>query len=428
MRLSILLLGATVLALPIQHDSEKLAYSELVSLVGGSNGNSDSGIPVKRDVSNSNNISNLTMVMFKEDVLTEAKLNHVKALLSTDSTVQRLYDIGKSENGSGVVGYVGYFCPEALNIISKCPTVSVSQHDETVSGGAKVVEEGQDVRKRDSHQSQTPWYLSRISHFKNVPGSDYIAPHDTQRPTSIYIIDSGVRTTHNHFGGRARWGANFYNTINEDEHGHGTGVAGVAASVSKDARIYGVKVLGKDNTGSLTGVIAGLEWALNHASQSPAKSVINMSFGSSISSIYEPLLFRAVKLGIPLVFSAGNSDNDACSISPAESSRRYEGVYTVGSTNENDVQSDFSGWGDCVSLLAPGENIYAPTSKSDDAYVFWEGTSMSSPQVAGLASYWLSLLPLDPPSLEWLLTQNRGQLKVKKGTPNILAWNMYFWP
>lgn len=427
MRLSNLLLGAAVLALPLEHDSEKLAYSELVSLVGGRSDESGYDVFVKRELTSSGSVSNLTMVMFKEDTLTEAKLNHVKSLLDTGSTVQRLYDVGKLENGSGVVGYVGSFCPEALVLISKCPTVSVSQQDEMVSGDAKIVEPGQRVLKRDSHKSQTPWYLSRISHLTNVPGADYISPHDAQLPTSIYIIDSGVRTTHAHFGGRAKWGANFYNAINEDEHGHGTGVAGVAASVSKDAKIYGVKVLGKDNTGSLTGVVAGLEWALNHGSQSPAKSVINMSFGSSISSIYEPLLFRAVKLGIPLVFSAGNSDNDACSISPAESSRRYEGVYTVGSTDENDIQSDFSGWGECVSLLAPGDNIYAPTSKSDSSYVFWEGTSMSSPQVAGLGSYWLSLLPLDPPSLEWLLTRNRGQLKVKKGTPNILAWNMYFW-
>lgn len=262
------------------------------------------------------------------------------------------------------------------------------------------------------------------SSYKNVPGTNYISPRDTQLPTSIYIIDSGVRTTHAHFGGRAKWVANFYNTINEDEHGHGTGVAGVAASVSKDAKIYDVKVLGKDNTGSLTGVVADLEWAINHGSLSPANSVINMSFGSSISFIYEPLLLRAVT---PLVFSAGNSDNDACSFSPAESSRRYEGVYTVGSTNENDIQSDFSGWGECVSLLAPGENIYALTTRSDSSYVFWEKTSMPSPQIAGLASYWLSLLQLDPPSLEWLLTRNRGQLKVRKGTPNILAWNMYFW-
>ncbi|KAG5372865.1 Alkaline extracellular protease [Yarrowia sp. C11] len=417
MRFSTLLFGATVLALPL--DSERLAYSKLVSLVGGNRGSHLD----RREVPSHD--SNLSMVMFKEDVLTEQKLNHVKALLSTNSTIQQLYDVGKLDNGSGVVGYMGSFSHKAVNLISQCPTVSVLQHDEVIIGGAREIPEPQEVRKRYSTPSETPWYLSRISHLENSPDSAYISPHPAQVPTNIYILDSGIRTTHSHFSGRAVWGANFYNSIDEDEHGHGTGVAGVAASVSKDAKIIGVKVLGKDNTGSLTGVIAGLEWALNHASESPVKSIINMSFGSSVSSVYEPLIARAVRMGIPLVFSAGNTDQDACSLSPAESANRYNGVYSVGSTDENDVQSHFSGWGECVTLLAPGENIYAPSSKSDNSYVFWEGTSMSSPQVAGLASYWLSVLPLDLPSLDWTLTQNRGRVHVKNGTPNILAWNMF---
>lgn len=421
MRLSILvILFSLVCALPL-YDSEKLAYSELVELVGDRS--------VKRDLSQPS--SNLTIVMFEENCTISAKLTHVKSLLSTNSSIQQLYDIGKFETGSGVVGYVGNFCSEALEMIQKCPAINVLQGDQIVRGGGKMQKGAahtlhtRELQNRDHWRTDNRWYLSRISHRENTLNSDYIVSHDPMRPTDVYIIDSGVRVTHESFNGRAKWGANFHNEINTDENGHGTGVAGVAASVSPHATLIGVKVLGSDNTGSLAGVLAGLEWALNQASSSNIKSIINMSFGSSSSAIYEPLIKRAVDMGVPLVFSAGNLNEDACSISPAESSSRYPGVFTVGSSNEKDVQSTFSGWGKCVSLLAPGENIYAPTAKSDSSYTFWEGTSMSSPQVTGLASYWLSVLPLDLPSLDWLLTQNRGRVQVKNNTPSILAWNMY---
>ena len=247
----------------------------------------------------------------------------------------------------------------------------------------------------------------------------------TSYPTNIYILDSGIRTSHEAFAGRALWGANFADNTNSDLNGHGTAVASMAAAVSVESTIWGVKVLQHDS-GALSWIVAGLEWSINHATQRNQKAVINMSVGSGAVDIYDRFMEIAQQRNIVITVAAGNANQDACQTSPAKSSKGNIGVYTVGSTGEDDVQSGFSNWGDCVTLLAPGEGIKGASKDSDNTYLYWTGTSMSAPVFAGLAAYWMSLTSLDYANLQYMLTRNTGLVTgIKGNTPNILAWNLH---
>lgn len=418
MRLSIILFSALALALPLKDISSE--YDQLLALVKGSH----SSDLTKRELKS-------YIIMFTEDASISAKLAHVKNILQNtehNAHIEKVYDVGKSANGTGVVGYVGSFSNATLALIAESGCVSIQQEDTTVHGLGYESPNSIEKRAKFETSGNAPWHLARISHASNPQGtpqgSEYVY-RDGTIDTNIYIVDSGTRVSHSIFGGRAHWGANFYNNIDEDEHGHGTAVAGIAASVSLKAQIIAVKVLGPQNSGSLSGIISGLEWAINNAATQKGRSIINMSIGSDNTEVYQRLISKAVAMGIPLTFAAGNSNNDACSVAPASYSKDFNGVYTVGASTENDEQASWSGWGSCVTLLAPGEDIRTASRRGDDVYSTWVGSSMSAPQVAGIASYWLSIIPFDLPSLDWMLTQNIGRLQTHSNTPNIIAWNFH---
>lgn len=408
MKLSLLFsLTSLALALPIQTSE----YSQLLDLI------SNQGVE-KRDLT-----LKPTIVMFTDNSTISDKLEHVKSIIENNH-IEKLYDIN-SENGSGVAGYVGTFTNETLALIAASGIISIVEEDSVVHGLGSEQLEARDTYTTDGG---APWHLGRISHLqnpRNTPqASEYVYRSGTL-DTNIYIVDSGVRTTHQAFGGRAHWGANFNNDVNEDEHGHGTAVASIAAGVSKNAQIYAVKVLGPNNSGSLSGILAGFEWAINHAAGQKGRSVINMSIGSDSTEVYKTLVAKALEKNIALFFAAGNNNEDACNVSPARFAQGNTGVFTVGASNLADNMEDWSGYGNCVSLVAPGVNIASASRRGDDVYTTWKGTSMASPIVAGIASYWLSIIDLDMPSLEWFLTQNKGNVNTHNNTPNILAWNFH---
>ncbi|AOW07435.1 peptidase S8/S53 domain-containing protein [Yarrowia lipolytica] len=414
MKLSLLLLSTLAVALPIAQQPAS-EYNQLLDLIN----NQDLE---KRDIS-----GQPTIVMFTDNSTISDKLAHVKAIIGNDH-IEKLYDVSSTEKGAGVAGYVGTFSNETLALIADAGCISIFQEDIIVKGLG--LEE--DLEERDSSiyttESGQPWHLGRISHLqnpRNTPqASEYVYRTGT-RDTNIYVVDSGVRTSHVAFGGRAHWGANFNNDVDEDEHGHGTAVASIAASISKNAQIYAVKVLGPQNTGSLSGILAGMEWAINHAAGQKGQSVINMSIGSDSTEVYKTLIQKALEKNIALFFAAGNNNEDACTVSPARFAKDFTGVFTVGASNLADNMEDWSGYGNCVSMVAPGVAISSASRRGDDVWTSWKGTSMASPIVAGIASYWMSIINFDLPSLEWVLTQSKGLVNTHNNTPNILAWNFH---
>jgi len=163
--------------------------------------------------------------------------------------------------------------------------------------------------------------------------------------------------------------------------GHGTMVAGLIHLVAPTARLMPVKVFQGDGTSSFSQIISGIYWAIDHGAD-----VINMSFSSTQSS---QELMRAINIansqGVICVASVGN-DGKQIMVYPAG----YHQVIGVASTNNRDVRSAFSNYGDgVVTVAAPGEgNITLYPGKN---YAEVWGTSFSAPLVAGGAALLVQL-------------------------------------
>jgi len=212
---------------------------------------------------------------------------------------------------------------------------------------------------------------------------------------NVYVLDTGVRITHEEFGGTAEWGANFAGGANQDANGHGTHCAGTIAGktygLAKSAKIIAVKVLGDSGSGSYSGIISGVEWAAKNG-----KGVANMSLGGGYSAALNAAVNEAAKEGVIFANAAGNSNANSCSFSPASAE---DGV-CVGSTelasrlgSQTDSRSSFSNYGPCNHIFAPGSSIVSAYAGSDSRYATLSGTSMAAPHVAGVLAIGMQEFP-----------------------------------
>ncbi|KAK4610342.1 Subtilisin-like protease 2 [Fulvia fulva] len=278
-------------------------------------------------------------------------------------------------------------------------------------------------------QNSSTWGLGRISHRES--GSNSYSYDDSAGEGSfIYVIDTGVYTEHNEFEGRASMGANFIDGEEDsDGQGHGTHCSGTAAGktygVAKKASIIGVKVLGSDGSGTNSGVLRGVEWAVNNAKESGHidRTVLSMSLGGTFSQTTNDAIEQAVAEGAFISVAAGNDGEDASNSSPASA----PGACTVGATNEADSRSDFSNFGKILDIFAPGEEILSSWIGGKTATRTISGTSMACPHIAGLAAYLIGLEgPRSPAELcsriQELATTDVIQ-GVGDGSPNLLAYN-----
>lgn len=229
------------------------------------------------------------------------------------------------------------------------------------------------------------WHLDR-SDQQSLPldGAPY-APIYTGAGQRVYIIDTGVFTMHDDFGGRATMGLDLVEEYLGpfDNNGHGTHCSSIAAGanhgIAPNADIVGVKVLGSGGSGATSDVIQGIQWAVKHAGRKT--SVISLSLGGPKSSSLDKAVVSASGKHI-VVVAAGNSNSDACKSSPSGASGD---VITVGSTTNTDSKSDFSSYGPCVDIFGPGSNIVAAFIGGTSATKSLSGTSMATPYIAGIA-------------------------------------------
>ncbi|MET7751741.1 S8 family serine peptidase [Micromonospora sp. NPDC005367] len=278
------------------------------------------------------------------------------------------------------------------------------------------VEQNHTVSIAGTQPNPPSWGLDRIDQ-RNLPlNSSYTYPN-TASNVRAYIIDTGIRFTHNDFGGRAVSG---YDAIDggtaDDCNGHGTHVAGTvggsAYGVAKGVQLVGVRVLNCQGSGTNAQVVAGIDWVTANAVK-PA--VANMSLGGSANSAIDTAVTNSINSGITYAVAAGNGDifgnrQNACNYSPA----RVGPAITVGATQNNDSAASFSNYGTCVDILAPGVNITSAWYTSNTATNTISGTSMASPHVAGVAALVLSAGPgLTPQQVRDSLVDN--------STPNVLT-------
>ncbi len=301
-------------------------------------------------------------------------------------------------------------------------TMTESQARRLAADPAVAYVEQDQVLTVQATQSNPTWGLDRIDQ-RNRPLSSSFTYPNTASNVRAYIIDTGIRTTHNDFGGRATWGTNTVDSNNTDCNGHGTHVAGTVGGntygVAKQVRLVAVKVLNCSGSGTTAGVINGVNWVTANAVK-PA--VANMSLGGGLSTTLDNAVANSINSGITYAVAAGNSNANACNSSPA----RTPAALTVGSTTNTDARSSFSNYGTCLDLFAPGSSITSTWHTSNTATNTISGTSMASPHVAGAAALVLGANPSWSPSqVSSYLTSNATTGVVTSpgtGSPNRLLF------
>ena len=281
-------------------------------------------------------------------------------------------------------------------------------------------------------QSHAPWGLARISHRARTSNPDTYYYSDTAgRGTRVYVLDTGIRLTHSEFGPpasrRAVWGANFVpSSPDADEDGHGTHVAGVIAGrtygVAKKATVVAVKVLDKTGTGSMSGLLRGLNWAVDDAKRRGVvrRAVVNMSLTGARTESVNDGVRAAAEAGMTVVVAAGNDGGDVAEWSPASAAS----AVTVGAMDKEDRRAEFSNWGKEVDVFAPGVGVESASNESDKATGALSGTSVAAPHVAGLAAYFIAREGLSGSAVKKrvLSAANKG-VSDRKGSADRIAYN-----
>jgi subtilisin family serine protease len=254
-------------------------------------------------------------------------------------------------------------CPEAWDTQTGDPNVIVA-----------VVDSGADLDHED--------LVDNI--WRNM-GEDWVGGI----PGNNGVDDDGNGKTDDYYG----W--NFIKDDNDpdDDNDHGTHCSGTIGAVGNNgigisgvnwqASIMALKFLDKNGDGTAADEIKAIEYAIDNGAQ-----VISASFsGYYYSQAEYDAIWDAGDAGILFVAAAGNDGDDIDLLTEREYPASYNlaNIIAVAATDRNDALASFSNYGvTSVDVAAPG--VYILSTTADDGYAFWNGTSMATPHVAGLAA------------------------------------------
>jgi len=298
---------------------------------------------------------------------------------------------------------------------------------ESLSGDSlvKYVEEDSFVSAADTEYNPA-WALDRIDQ-RAMPYDNAYNYYARGTGVNVYVLDSGILTTHVELQGRA---FEAYDAVHDPTpisqcNGHGTGVSGVVGSVTygsaKNVSLHSVRVLPCTGYGTVSDVISGVDWVTRHAIH-PA--VANMSLETSYSRAMNDAVDSSMASGVTYVVAAGNDTDDACRYSPSSLS----GAISVGSSNSLDARVYYSNFGRCVDLFAPGEGVRTIWNTTNTTVTYGSGTSFACPYVAGVAALYLETHPLaSPAEVQNAITGNATPSVIYdagEGSPNLLLYSL----
>lgn len=289
--------------------------------------------------------------------------------------------------------------------------------------GVRSVEPDQPIH---AEQANPPWGLDRIDQA-TLPLDGSYDPAATGLGVTAYLIDSGLWLSHTEFTGRVADGAyiDFGDGLDVwDCTGHGTHVAGILGGstygVAKQVTLVPVRVLDCHGGGSVAQTIAGINWVIDHhAAGTPA--VANMSVGGSYNAGLNAAVAALIADGVTVVAAAGNDATDTCTTSPGSLPQ----AITVAASDQGDADADFSNYGSCNDLFAPGVGITSAWAGSNTATNTISGTSMAAPHVAGAAALVLQSAPSSSPAQVWATLDawsTKGELSTCCGDPDKLLY------
>lgn len=278
-----------------------------------------------------------------------------------------------------------------LKLINSTSVYITSQAEDFLKNQKEILRVDQDIeirahRIKDKKKKPQPpetlsWGIERIF-------ADLAWPSTKGAGIKLAILDTGIDLDHPDLQNNIKGNINFIKPkkTGDDDNGHGTHVAGIAAAVDNDIGVIGTgpeislyagKVLDKKGNGWLSDLIEALNWCVENRIE-----VINMSFGSTTDNpSFHEAIINAYSAGILMVSSAGNNGSSGGTI---EFPAKYPEVIAVSAVDQFNQCASFSSFGPEIELIAPGVNILS--TYRNGSYAFMEGTSMASPFVSGTAA------------------------------------------
>lgn len=247
-------------------------------------------------------------------------------------------------------------------------------------------------------------YEDDTAAFWGVHAIEGLTSSYTGKGINLAILDTGMYLDHPDYANRDILSKSFIaGEVVDDRNGHGTHCAGIATGgankntgtrygAASEASLYVGKVLSNSGSGSDSGILAGLEWAVSNDCK-----IISMSLGASVdpnerySNIYNELAKKAMDLGTIIIAAAGNdSRRSQGDIRPVNHPANCPNIMGVGALDNKSGVANFSCGGinpdgGEVDIAAPGVDIYS-TWKMPQQYAIISGTSMATPFVAGVAA------------------------------------------
>lgn len=261
---------------------------------------------------------------------------------------------------------------ERVSYVENDKVVGLAPPCGTPNGGPCDPDDGD-----DDGDSNTPWGIERVGGAVDYSGG-----------AVSWVVDTGIQLDHPDLNVDASRDFTAFTSgpdskSADDGNGHGThvagtiggfnGILGVASGVSQ----VPVKVLDRRGSGSISGVIAGVDYVAANAN---AGDVANMSLGGGASDALDAAVVNAADGGVLFSIAAGNSSELASGSSPARVD--HPNTWTIAATDNSDTFASFSNYGPPTSFAAPGVDV--ESTWLDSGYNTISGTSMAAPHVAGI--------------------------------------------